>query len=82
MHWALTKSLYNKMYYYVYRRQMTKRGVQQISSYKTIYTTRLHGMILSALLGKQVYFYNNSNGKIRNLYDTWLQDADNIHVAK
>lgn len=82
MHWALTKNIYNKMYYHVYRKQMTSRGVRQLSSYQTIYTTRLHGMILAALLGKQTYFFNNSNGKIRNLYDTWLRDADNIHVAE
>ena len=76
---GMTKLLYDKIYYHIYRKQMTKRGVQFISGYKTIYTTRLHGLILAALLGKETYFIDNSYGKVSALYDTWLKDVDNVH---
>ena len=75
-------TLYNKMYYHIYRKEMSKRGVEFISTYKTIYTTRLHGMILAALLGKETFFFDNSYGKIKTLYDTWLSDTDNIKPVK
>ena len=49
------------------------------SGYKNIYTTRLHGLILAALLGKETYFLDNSYGKVSAVYDTWLKDVDNVH---
>ena len=66
------------MYYHIYRKEMCKRGVEFISTYKTVYTTRLHGMILASLLGKETFFFDNSYGKIKSFYDTWLHDTDNI----
>ena len=66
-------------YYTIYRRQMTSRGVRLISRYRTVYSTRLHGMVLAALLGRETYFLDNSYGKVSALYNTWLRDADNVH---
>ena len=60
---------------------MLSRGVQFISTYRTVYTTRLHGLVLSALLDKQTFFLDNSYGKVSALYSTWLQDTDNIKPA-
>lgn len=65
----------------VYRKQMISRGVGFISQYRTVYTTRLHGLILAALLGKQAYCLDNSYGKVGSFYETWLSDADNIIAA-
>ena len=66
-------------YYRIFRPRMTSRGVRFLSRYKTVYSTRLHGMVLSALLGRETYFLDNSYGKVGALYRTWLQDVDNVH---
>ena len=57
---------------------MFKEGVRFISPYRQIETTRLHGCILSILLGKEVTLVDNSYGKNRNFYHTWLTDLDSI----
>lgn len=60
-----------------YRKQLIKKGIRFISSYKEVYTTRLHVAILSALLGKTFHIFDNSYGKNRAFYDTWLKGIDN-----
>lgn len=67
-----------KLGYYMYRKSMTQRGVQFVSQYKEIYTTRLHVMILSVLLGKRVHFIDNSYGKLSSFYKAWLSDCDGV----
>lgn len=67
-----------KLGYYMYRKSMTRRGVQFVSQYKEIYTTRLHVMILSVLLGKRVHFIDNSYGKLSSFYKAWLSDCDGV----
>ena len=67
-----------KLGYYMYRKSMTQRGVQFVSQYKEIYTTRLHVMILSVLLGKRVHFIDNSYGKLSSLDKAWLSDCDGV----
>ena len=74
-------ALNDSAYYHIYRKEMLSRGVQFISPYRTVYTTRLHGLVLSALLDKQTFFLDNSYGKVSALYSTWLQDTDNIKPA-
>lgn len=64
--------------YWVYRKSMTRRGVKFVSSYKEVFTTRLHVMILSVLLGKEMHFIDNSYGKLSSFYNTWLQDCDDV----
>lgn len=78
---SFLKSLNDSAYHHIYRKQMLSRGVQFISQYQTVYTTRLHGMILAALLGKQVFFVDNNYGKISSFYQTWLSDVDSINPA-
>ena len=63
-----------------FQKLMIKEGVEFISPYKTVETTRLHGCILSILLDKQVILVNNSYGKNRNFYDAWLYDLDTIKL--
>lgn len=65
-----------------YKNQLIKTGVEFISSYKEVYTTRLHVAILCTLLEKPFYFINNSYGKNLTFYETWLQDVDNIFFIK
>jgi pyruvyl transferase EpsO len=76
---GLSVYLKNWLYKTFHRKMMTSRGVEFVSSYKKIYTTRLHVMILSILLGKEVYFIDNSYKKISALYNTWLIDCDNVY---
>lgn len=67
-------------FYYeqVMKKFLIQTGVNFISQYDTIITSRLHGMILAYLLGKQVYFTDNSTGKLSAFYNTWLRDCDKI----
>lgn len=53
---------------------LLKQGIRFVSHYRTIYTTRLHVLILSVLLQKEVSFLDNSYGKNSSFYETWLSD--------
>ena len=61
-----------------YRPQYIKDSVKFINQYNTIYATRLHIAIASAMMGKKVYLLDNSYGKNFSFYDTWLTDLENI----
>ncbi len=56
-----------------------QEGVKFINEYEEVYTTRLHGYILSVLLGKKVYMIDNSYGKNGNFYHTWMTDFENSY---
>lgn len=49
-----------------------------LNDYKELYTDRLHVCIAGYLLGKKVYFYNNSYDKNKSLYLTFFKDKENI----
>lgn len=49
-----------------------------LNEYKEIYTDRLHVCIAGYLLGKKVYFYDNSYNKNKSLYMTYFFDKENI----
>ncbi|WP_413533359.1 polysaccharide pyruvyl transferase family protein [Empedobacter brevis] len=55
-----------------------QKGIEFLSPYSTIYTTRLHGLILSILLDKKVCILDNSYGKNKSFYDCWLKDFNNL----
>lgn len=63
---------------YFYRKRYVQIGINFLSQYDTIYTTRLHVLILAVLLGKKIYIYNNSTGKLNNFYNSWLTETHNI----
>ena len=73
---AFAEWLEKELGYLIYRKSMTRRGVEFVSAYKEVYTTRLHVMILSTLLGKKVHYIDNSYGKLSSFYNTWLKDCD------
>lgn len=60
------------------RQRYVKMGINFLSKYDEIHTTRLHGMILAILLGKKVYILDNNHQKCKRYYDTWLTDFDNV----
>ena len=59
-----------------------KLGLRFVSSYKYVYTTRLHVAISCVLLGKPFTLLDNSYGKNRSFYDTWLADIDDVKLMK
>ena len=65
---------------HIYRPFLVRSGVNQLGAYETIYTTRLHAAILGVLLGKKVVFMDNSYGKNRGFYETWLKDCDAVKM--
>ncbi len=50
----------------------------QLNEFKELYTDRLHVCIAGYLLGKKVFFYNNSYDKNKSFYLTYLKDKANI----
>lgn len=62
-----------------YRRKYVQMGISFLSPYHSIYTTRLHVLILGVLLGKEIYLINNTSGKVVNFYNTWLKELDTIN---
>ncbi|HKO80772.1 MAG TPA: polysaccharide pyruvyl transferase family protein [Chitinophagaceae bacterium] len=63
------------------RRDLSKwymlQGIDFINNYDEIYTTRLHGYILSVLLDKKVNLIDNSYGKNSTFYNTWMKEFEN-----
>lgn len=72
------KAFSNFYAYTIYRNYLVNKGVCFLSKYDYVFTTRLHGAILSLLLHKQFTFLDNSYGKNKGFYDTWLTDVDGI----
>lgn len=65
-----------------YLPQRVKTGVEFISQYSSVISNRLHGAILALLLGKPVALVDNSYGKNRHFYETWLKDYEGISLIK
>lgn len=62
----------------VFFNAMIKEGVEFISPYGYVSTTRLHGCILAILLDKEITFIDNSYGKNRRFYETWLTNLETL----
>jgi len=56
------------------------RSVNFFNSHNTVYTDRLHGLILSYLLGKNIKLLDNSYGKNVNYYNQWINDENLVEV--
>lgn len=56
-------------------------GVDFLSKYNFVITTRLHGHILSILLGVPSIIIDNSYGKNKRFYFSWLQDEPLSYFA-
>ncbi len=56
-------------------------GIDFFSQYDTIYTTRLHGLILGVLMGKDMKVLDNSYGKLTHFYKEWLEDFKDVEVV-
>jgi pyruvyl transferase EpsO len=56
-------------------RQRLLRGCRILSRGKIVMTDRLHGHILSLLLGTPHVLLDNNYGKLRSFYETWTRDS-------
>ena len=60
---------------------LIQKGVEFISKYDLVITTRLHGHILALLLGTPSIMIDNNYGKNSRFYNTWLKDFSNSTVV-
>lgn len=65
-----------------FRKDLVETGIAFVSSYQNIYTTRLHVAILSILLEKPFVFFDNSYGKNKQFYESWLSDIEQIRFIE
>lgn len=61
-----------------YRDRLVQRAIDKFSAYERIDTDRLHGLILGALLRREVQFKEGSYGKLHRYAKLWLADSDLI----
>jgi pyruvyl transferase EpsO len=62
--------------------RLINETIQWVDQFGTVYSNRMHGAILAWLLGKETYLINNSYGKSKSLYETWLLDATNLKIIE
>ncbi|MGF1684984.1 polysaccharide pyruvyl transferase family protein [Photobacterium minamisatsumaniensis] len=62
----------------VHSQSLMFRAIQYFLAHDIVYTDRLHGFILAYLLGRKVYFSDNSYGKNSTYFDAWIEPNDLI----
>ena len=65
-----------------YRPAILRAGIRFVEPYEEIYATRMHGGILSLLLGKPTTFFDNSYGKTAAVFETWLSGCGNAQLIR
>lgn len=63
-------------FWYKYSDYLVSKSIKQFSNYKIIKTSRLHGHILSCLMGKDNELLDNSYGKNSSYYYQWTLNLD------
>lgn len=66
----------------IFRPFQVRKGIEFVSQYRKVYTTRLHVAILSVLLGKEIIFFDNSYGKNSSFYETWLKGVEKLKFVQ
>jgi exopolysaccharide biosynthesis predicted pyruvyltransferase EpsI len=56
-----------------------RTGVRFLQKYQHVVTTRLHAGILAYMLGIESTLLDNSYGKNKNVFDSWLKNEPIIH---
>ncbi|VEB76568.1 General stress protein 30 [Providencia rustigianii] len=74
----LTPFLKNKInnYWLKNSSNLCFRAEQYFNSFDEVHTDRLHGFILSLLLGKKIVIYDNAYGKNSNYFDAWVEENE------
>lgn len=63
------------------RRLFLFKKLREFNQSKVVVTDRLHGLILSFISDTPVIVFDNNNHKIRNFYQTWLKQSQNIYFV-
>ncbi len=58
--------------------QRLSRGCHLLAAGRNVLTDRLHGHILSVLLGIPQFLLDNSTGKVRSFYETWTSSLPQV----
>ncbi len=64
---------FGKHIYFIYSHRITNKAIDCFCSYSKIDTDRLHGALLSLLLGLEVVMHDNNNKKLTRYSATWLR---------
>ena len=80
--WVFGKDIMAKMIdvfgVYFVKDFLVRLGIGYITPYSEVTVDRLHGLILSFLMGKRIWYRDNSTGKLSAFVSTWLKDAKEI----
>ena len=60
--------------------RLIQSGINTLMPFHNIYTTRLHAMILGILLNKRIFGIDGKTKKVKEYYNTWLQDCNNVKM--
>lgn len=63
------------------RRKFVEQTLREVREAKLVITDRLHAMIMCAMMGTPCIAYDNSSGKVHNVYK-WIDKLDYIHIAR
>lgn len=63
------------------RCKYVEQTLKEVQGAKLVITDRLHAMIMCALMGTPCIAYDNSSGKVHNVYQ-WIKELDYIHIAQ
>ena len=66
----------------IYCPYIINQGVNFLKPFSNIYATRMHAGILSLMMGKETVFIDNSYGKLRKIYETWLSNVKNANLEE
>lgn len=75
------QSAANHRVWYPVRDFALRRGIRYFSQYETIYTDRLHAMLLGLMLRRRVRAFDNSYGKLSSYYDCWLKGTQDLSLV-
>lgn len=74
----INRYIYNTYADLFIKESLVKIGIKFLNPYKRIITTRLHGLILATLLGKEVEYLDNRSHKVSDFATTWLSRYKNV----
>lgn len=72
--------LYDTFIKHIYCAYIIKHGINFLEPFSKVYATRMHAGILALMMGKEAVFIDNSYGKLRKVYETWLSDVKNASL--
>src|SRR5690606_24697835 len=76
-HWVPNYRLWR-----IYRDHLVRRAVERFRPYAVIDTDRLHGMILGALMSKEVRYSEGNYGKLQRYAGLWLARSDLVGAGR